>query len=162
MKGPQYPQGLWTTLGGDREPLRVLKQGRQFIRVALLNINLMLCAGQIQRGRSWRQLWNPRERWQVPALWLKKQTNSIREHAIIGFSFVLKVHWAFPQFVRQELQQVFIWHPTHFQPTHSDKLILELKIITGLPVEMEGNVPKTEKEGDRADYSLSFPEKSNL
>lgn len=59
-EGPSIPTGLWTILGSNREPLRVLKQGRHFIRVALLNINLMVCAGQIQSGRSWRQLWNSR------------------------------------------------------------------------------------------------------
>lgn len=57
-EGPSIPSlGLYTILGGNREPLRVLKQGSNFIKVAPLNINLMLCAGQIEGGEleySWK------------------------------------------------------------------------------------------------------------
>ena len=74
-----------------------------------------------------------KSRGEVVRAWtLTKETNDVPKHTIIEFSFVLKVLWTFPWFIRQELYQAFIWHPTHFHSTCRGKLILELKIITGL------------------------------
>lgn len=94
----------------------------------MLNINLMLWTAQSE-GRDFGDNYRtPGERW-GPELWPMKQCLRC---SIMEFSFVLKALWTLPWFMKQQLYQAVIWHPSHFHSTHRGKLILELKIITGL------------------------------
>lgn len=143
-------------LGGNREPLRVWKQGSHFIRVVPLNINLMPCAGQMEReelaiaaksqgeeARAGSRIEDTNK--QHPGadhnrilICVESSLNTPPVCEARALSGIYLTYNPFPLHTR--------WQ-AHIGTENNHRLNL---------VEMEGNVPKMGKEGDRADYSLTF------
>lgn len=154
-EGPSIPTyRLWTMLGGNGEPLRVGKQGGHFIRVVPLNINLMPCAGQMEKeelgdgceipGRGGKGRISHGRHKQHPGadpnrilLCVESSLNTPPECEARALSGIYLTYSPFPLHTQ--------WQ-AHIGTENNHRLNL---------VEMEGNVPKMGKEGDRADYSLS-------